>query len=72
MQFLVGEAKRDARVVYYKFFTSYLKGRTLFDNDFSFKMVLNKCAETDRNRQTDLFEIHVKQRRGAGELPANP
>lgn len=54
---MLDKQELDIRVVYYKFFKSYLKGRTysLFDNDFSFKMMPNECTETDRNTQTDFF-----------------
>lgn len=72
LQFLVGEAKRDMRAVYYKFFKSYLKRRmySLFENDFSFKMVPNECTEIDRNTQTDLFwNTSEAEERSRGENP---
>lgn len=61
---LVGEAVKDVRLVYYELFTSYLKDRTfsLFENNFSFKTVLNNCTEIDMNRYIDLFQTYQKPR----------
>lgn len=62
--FSLEEATRDIKLVFYKLFTSYLKRRTqsLFDIDFSFKMVLNNCTEIGMNRHIDLFQTYQKQR----------